>query len=64
MTAQAPETTVVQTVRFNLPVQAMKAIVMRMIDGKQKRAFLDVPAHLRAQARTAAETTEEIAAHA
>lgn len=64
MTAQAPMSTVVQTFRFNLPLQAAKTIVMRMIERKQQRAFLDIPVHLRAQARAAAMTTEEIAAHA
>ena len=61
MTAQAPHTNVVHSIRFNLPVQAMKAIVFRMIEQKQRRAFLDIPAHLRAQARAAAVAGEEVA---
>lgn len=61
MTAQAPHTTVVHSVRFNLPVQALKALVLRMIEQKSQRAFNDIPAHLQPQARMAATTSEEVA---
>lgn len=60
MTAQSPNTNVVHSIRFNLPVQAMKAIVFRMIEQKERRAFRDIPVHLRAQARSAAVAGEEV----